>query len=354
MSRRPAPAVPPEIGGANGQPGAPRSQYTPLFRRVAALNAAVVIGACVVTILVLSPAKFHTFAASEAIVLAAALALVVVFNLVLLRRALRPLEALTALARRVDLTRPGQRVPVGTYNSEASELAITFNEMLSRLENERRDATRRVLAAQESERLRISQELHDEVGQTLTAVLLQLGRAARRADSRLEAQLLETQETARASLEDVRRISRELRPEALDDLGLSSALVALTERFSQSAGLTVRRDLDRELPPLSEEAELVIYRVAQEALTNVARHAGTHSAELFLNHVNGKLTLRVLDGGRGLDPQRADGGGLRGMRERAVLVGAQLTVARRPRGGTEVRLDVPLQDDGASPRGATP
>ena len=346
MSRRTVPATP--AASNNGSVGEPRAvvgQYTPLFRRVAALNAAVVIGACVVTILVLSPGKLHSFAASEAIVLAAALALVVVINLVLLRRALRPLEALTALARKVDLTRPGQRVPVGHYQSEVSELATTFNEMLARLEKERRDATRRVLAAQEGERLRIAQELHDEVGQTLTAVLLQLGRSARQADPALEAELLETQETARASLEDVRRISRELRPEALDDLGLTSALVALTERFAQGAGLKVRRDLDRELPTLSEEAELVIYRVAQEALTNVARHSGSHTAELSLTCSNGGLTLRVLDDGKGFDPQDGEGGGLRGMRERAVLVGAQLAVMRRPRGGTEVRLRVPLEED---------
>jgi two-component system, NarL family, sensor histidine kinase UhpB len=323
---------------------AARSQYTPLFRRVAALNAAVVIGACVVTIVILSPRKLHSFAASEAVVLVAALALVVVINLVLLRRALGPLEALTALARRVDLTRPGQRVPVSSYQSEASELATTFNEMLERLESERRDATRRVLDAQESERLRIAQELHDEVGQTLTAVLLQLGRSARHAGPELAAELLETQETARESLEDVRRISRELRPEALDDLGLGSALVALTERFSQNTGLYVARDVDRDLPALSEEAELVIYRVAQEALTNVARHADTDRAELSLQSVDGRLVLRVLDAGRGLDSARGEGGGLRGMRERAVLVGADLNVGRRPAGGTEVRLEVPVDD----------
>jgi two-component system sensor histidine kinase UhpB len=345
MSSAPAPISSADANGSAPEQNARVGQYTPLFKRVAALNAAVVIGACVVTILVLSPGKFHSFAASEAIVLAAALIIVVVINLLLLRRALGPLEALTALARRVDLTRPGQRVPVGHYQSEVSELATTFNEMLERLEKERRDATRRVLAAQEGERLRIAQELHDEVGQTLTAVLLQLGRSARHADPKLESELLETQETARASLEDVRRISRELRPEALDDLGLASAIVALTERFSQGVGLNVRRVIDRELPPLSEEAELVIYRVAQEALTNVARHADTDRAELSLTSSNGRLILRVADHGRGFDPTRAEGGGLRGMRERAVLVGAQLAVSRAPRGGAEVRLTVPVTEN---------
>ena len=155
--------------------------YTPLFQRVAATNAILLVAACAVTILVVSPHKLSSFAAGEALVLLAALVLVAGINLYLLRRALGPLEALTALARRVDLTRPGQRVPVSPYGSEARELAVTFNEMLERLEIERRDSTRRVLAAQESERLRISRELHDEVGQTLTAVLLQLGRSAKRA-----------------------------------------------------------------------------------------------------------------------------------------------------------------------------
>jgi two-component system, NarL family, sensor histidine kinase UhpB len=314
--------------------GTPR--YTPLFQRVAALNAIVLVAACAVTIVVVSPQKLSSIAVGEAVVLLAALVLVATVNLYLLRRALEPLEALTALARRVDLTRPGQRVPVSPYESEVSELATTFNEMLERLESERRESTRRVLDAQESERLRVSRELHDEVGQTLTAVLLQLGRIAKHAPPELAVELDDAQERARETLEEVRRISRELRPEALDDLGLASALVALSERY----GLDVTRRLDRDLPALDEETELVIYRVAQEALTNVARHSGCDRVELELLSDNGSLTLRVLDDGRGIDAQ--DGGGLRGMRERAVLVGADLSVERRKTGGTEVRLEVPL------------
>ena len=314
--------------------GTPR--YTPLFQRVAALNAIVLVAACAVTIVVVSPQKLSSIAVGEALVLLAALVLVAAINLYLLRRALAPLGALTALARRVDLTRPGQRVPVSPYESEVSELATTFNEMLERLESERRESTRRVLDAQESERLRVSRELHDEVGQTLTAVLLQLGRIAKHAPPELASELDDAQERARETLEEVRRISRELRPEALDDLGLASALVALSERF----GLDVTRRLDRDLPTLDEETELVIYRVAQEALTNVARHSGSGRVELELSASNGSLTLRVLDEGRGIDAE--DGGGLRGMRERAVLVGADLSVGRREGGGTEVRLEVPV------------
>jgi two-component system sensor histidine kinase UhpB len=216
--------------------------------------------------------------------------------------------------------------------------------MLDRLERERQESGGRVLAAQESERVAIARDLHDEVGQVLTGVLLQLNSIAEGAPEH-RGELDDARAAVRRALDEVRRISRELRPEALDDLGLVSAIVALTERFSQGAGLNVRRVLDRELPPLTEEAELVIYRVAQEALTNVARHAGTDNAELSLTSSNGRLILRVADDGRGFDPSRAEGGGLRGMRERAVLVGAQLAVSRSPRGGAEVRLSVPVAEE---------
>ena len=154
---------------------------------------------------------------------------------------MRPLQALTALARRVDLADPGERMPGAEPTSEAGELALTFNEMLDRLEAERREATGRVLAAQESERLRIAQELHDQVGQELTAVLLARRDWRRGLPDELRGDVGEVQEAVRASLEDVRRIAIELRPEALDDLGLVSALAVLGERLRRALGLDGRR-----------------------------------------------------------------------------------------------------------------
>lgn len=324
-----------------------RPYYLPLLWRVAAINFVVVVVACVVTIGVLSPGSLVSAAAEEAVILAVALSAVVAANLLLLRRAFTPLQLLTRLAREVDPTRPGQRVAVDAIVSEASELAGAFNEMLGRLEAERRESTRRVLDAQEAERLRVAQELHDEVGQTLTAVLLQLGRTAKHAPAQLRNELAEAQDAARASLEDVRRIALELRPEALDDLGLPSALEALCDRLAQRTGLRVARRLAADLPALSSECELVIYRVAQEALTNVVRHAGTQVAQLRLERAPDRVTLSVLDDGQGFDTHaEADGGGLRGMRERAVLVGADLRVQARPGGGVAVLLDVPLEEGG--------
>jgi two-component system, NarL family, sensor histidine kinase UhpB len=323
-----------------------QTRYSPLFWRVLALNAAVLVVACVITLLVVSPGKIGSFAGDEALVLSGALVLIAIANLLLLKRAFRPLELVTRLAREADPTRPGQRVPLDGDRSEAGQLAAVFNDMLERLEAERRQSARRALGAQERERLRVAQELHDEVGQTLTAVLLQLSQLGKDAPPELQRRAVETQDSVRSSLADVRRIARELRPEALDELGLGSALVALTDRITEHGGPRIRRGVSGGLPDLPQDVELVIYRIAQEALTNVVRHAGTDSAELRLELLTDRLVLSVLDAGRGLPPGAGDGGGLRGMRERAVMVGADLRVANRAAGGVEVRLEVPLGDEG--------
>jgi two-component system, NarL family, sensor histidine kinase UhpB len=310
-----------------------RRRYLPLVYRVAGVNAGVLVAAVVVTLVVLSPRKFSSIAADEAAVLVAALALVALLNLLLLRRIVRPLEALTSLARRVDLTRPGERLPGASQTSEAGELAQTFNEMLARLEAERREATGRVLAAQEAERLRIALELHDQVGQELTAVLLGLARVLAQLEPPLRREVADIQEAVRSSLEDVRRIALELRPEALDDLGLVSALAVLCERFAQRTGIAVSQHVDEQLPELEPEQELVVYRVAQEALTNVARHSGAQQAELWMHTRGAGLMVTVSDQGRGLGGNGEPGSGIRGMRERAALIGATLELGANENGG---------------------
>jgi len=323
-----------------------RGRYLPLLHRVAGVNAVLVMVAVAVTIAVMAPHKFSTLAVDEELlVLVAAVALVVLLNVYLLRRLIAPIQALTALARRVDLTHRGERMPAARPDSEAGELALAFNEMLARLESERREATGRVLAAQEGERLRIAQELHDQVGQELTAVLLGLSRIKAQGSASLRREVLAIEDVVRASIEDVRRIAIELRPEALDDLGLASALVVLSQRISERLGLEVTAVIASELPELTAEIELVVYRVAQEALTNAARHAGSDRAHLTLAGSDGSLTLTVYDEGRGLSAQDAAGTGIRGMRERASLIGARLEIGNRPAGtGCEVRLEVPLED----------
>ena len=328
----------------NGPRDRPR-RYVPLLHRVAAINALLLLLAVGLTIVILVPGHQSSYRIDEeGVLLVGAVVLVVVLNLVLLRRVVGPVQRLTALARNVDLTDPMPPMADGEPSSEAGELARTFNEMLVRLRAERSEATGRVLAGQEAERLRIAQELHDQVGQELTAVLLLLARLQTRAPEDLRPTVLEVQSSVRASLEDLRRIAIELRPEALDDLGLENALAVLCDRFAQRSGVEVSCRIAERLPGIPPQTELVVYRVAQEALTNVARHSGSERAELSLEAEDGHIVLTVRDHGKGLLDGRSPGSGIRGMRERAALVGANLEIRDADSGpGAEVRLQIPVQ-----------
>jgi two-component system sensor histidine kinase UhpB len=293
--------------------------------------------------LALSPATVSfPIALTEGIVLTVGLIGLLTVNLLLVRRPFAPLERLVRLMRSVDLLQPGQRLHV-TGSAEVRELGAVFNEMLARLERERHESGWDALTRQEAERKRVARELHDEVGQALTAVMLQIGRLAKRAPSELENELDEALETTRASLENVRRIAKQLRPEALDDLGLSPALNALVAYLAARTGLRIRHRITDTVPPLSDEAELVVYRVAQESLTNAARHARTTRVDFTLEGTGRSLVLRVRDYGRGLEGHPR-GSGIRGMRERALLIGADLTITPARGGGTEVTLRVPVDE----------
>jgi two-component system, NarL family, sensor histidine kinase UhpB len=327
----------------------PGPRYTPLFLRVVAVNAGLLVLACVGTLFVIAPKRFSfsSVAAEETALVVVVLIAVAILNVALLRRVFTPLERMAALARRFDPRSTGQRIPIDAQSSEVSDLARAFNEMLGRLEDERRATSRRVLDAQEAERLRVAQDLHDQVGQTLTAALLEIEHVAKHVPDSSRSELEGVQKIVQVGLEDIRRIARELRPEALDDLGLASALAALTERFARQARLAIDLHLDPEMPRLSRDAELVIYRVAQEALTNVARHSGSETAELRLERTGpDRVTLIISDNGGGLPVGATGGGGMQGMAERASTVEAALDVRTRAEGGTQIRLDVPIQEEG--------
>jgi two-component system sensor histidine kinase UhpB len=311
-----------------------------LLGRVFAANTAVLVVA--VALLAWTPVTVHRVATPrELLVLVIGLILMLALDLWLLRRTFGPLRRLTATMGAVDPARPGHRAEsFQDAGEEVAALAGALNAMLDRLETERQESGLRVLAAQEQERARIARELHDEVGQTLTAIALRAERAAEEAGSQREA-LSEIADTALRSLEDVRRIGRELRPEALDDLGLVNALIALCARVDRQGGPRIRRHLDWRLPDLSPEAELVIYRAAQEALTNVLRHAQAREASVSLSHQPSVVELRVVDNGRGL-PRNVIESGLRGMRERAMVIDATLHVGSPASGGTELVLRIPV------------
>jgi two-component system sensor histidine kinase UhpB len=324
------------------EPGRARTRHS-LLRRLFLANAVVVIVAALLLIVtpvtISAPVTLHELA-----LIVATVAAMLGATLVLLRRALSPLRELTTLMHTIDPLDPGRRLTgVAGSDVEVATLAEAFNAMLDRLEAERRSSARRALAAQEDERLRIARELHDEIGQSLTAIAMQAERAAQSAPAGDQATLAEIPEAIRRSVGDVRRIARRLRPEALDDLGLVNALISLCRRIGHQSGARIETDLATDLPTTSPETELVVYRIAQESLTNAVRHANASKITLSLAVVDEYLTLRVRDDGRGIDgPLANDTAGVNGMRERAMLVGGQLRIRSDRGAGTEVQLDLPL------------
>lgn len=315
-----------------------------LFWRIFGLNA-VVLGAATVLLLWAPITVSVPILVTEAAILLGGLSVMLVANAALLRVGLTPLGRLARLMTTIDLLRPGQRLTVRGHG-DVAELIRTFNAMLDRLEAERAASSARALSAQEAERRRIAQELHDEVGQSLTAVLLELKRTADRAPEPLRGELQQAQEVTRDSLDEVRRIARRLRPGVLEDLGLVSALTALATDFTTHTGLRVRHGFDAGLPAMEPETELVVYRVAQEGLTNVARHADAVHAELRLYRADDGtgVVLSLSDDGRGLGIAR-EGAGIRGMRERALFVGATLEITEKPEGGTRLVLSAPAVEE---------
>jgi two-component system, NarL family, sensor histidine kinase UhpB len=313
-----------------------------LFERIVLANAAVLLLAA--TVLAATPfGVSYPAEAKELAALGLGVALMIALDGLLVRRALAPLDRLRESMRRIDPLRPGVRLDLADAGGDLTELARAFNDMADRLEAERREAARRDLATREDERRSVARELHDEVGQTLTALLALLDGAERAAPGELRPALADGRETARSALHQVRGMVGRLRPDTLEELGLVSALRSLSRRIARQTGLQVVPDLDPHLPPLDEDAELVVYRIAQEALTNAVRHAQAGTVRLSLGIGDGGLQLCVRDDGRGMpNGSGRPTGGLRGMRERALLVGGTLSVAPTAGGGTEVRLRIPI------------
>jgi two-component system, NarL family, sensor histidine kinase UhpB len=309
-----------------------------IFWRVFAVNAGLL--GILAALLLFSPVEIDApIRRAQAAVILVALGATLVASVVLLRRALDPLAHLARRMETVDLLHPGQRLEVLRHD-EISRVVSAFNQMLDRLEDERRESGLRVLAAQEAERVGIARDLHDEVGQVLTGVLLHLDAIARAVPAQ-RAEIDEAKDAVRRALDEIRRISSELRPEMLADLGLVSALTELTATFARVSGLRIERRFDSSLPDLEPDAELAVYRIAQESLTNVARHANATHVTVALEGDGDRVILRVVDDGRGFRGAPAEHGGLRSMRERALLIGGTLAVEHATPSGVEVRVEVP-------------
>jgi signal transduction histidine kinase len=226
-----------------------------------------------------------------------------------------------------------------TFAARAA-IAVNLAERVSR------DALRRVVEAQELERKRLARELHDETGQALTSIILGLRTVdeAPSDEERREA-LRELRELVLSTLNDVRRLAVELRPKALDDFGLVPALERLGDTFAQKSGIAVHFEAQLGEQRLPAEAETALYRIVQEALTNVAKHSGAKNVSVLLTRKDGRVVAVVEDDGRGLGPgvEAGEGLGLVGMRERVSLLGGRLALeSAGDTAGTTVVAEVPL------------
>jgi signal transduction histidine kinase len=207
-----------------------------------------------------------------------------------------------------------------------------------------RDSLRRVVAAQELERRRLARELHDETGQALTSILLGL-RAMEdaKSDEQMRVAAAQLRELVVRTLQDVRQLAVELRPKALDDFGLIAALERLVETWTEQTGIGAELEarLTARLPP---EIETALYRIVQEALTNIVKHARASRVSIVLSERARAVTVVIEDDGIGFEPQSArdDGLGLIGMRERVALVGGRLQIESREGAGTTLLVEVPL------------
>ena len=321
--------------------------------QVLAVNLLLIIAAVAATTVATSPRL--ELSPEAGLVLGLAISLTVAVNVYLLQRRMRPLERLVDEMERADLARPGANLsdPVGLREPEEVErLHRTFRRMLERLETERRRASSAALSAQEEERARIARDLHDEVNQSLTGLLLRLEALRDQAPYELEREIDDTKALANQAMQELLTLARQLRPTALDDLGLKAALAGNVSELDRRSPLDVSFTSDASTySDLSADAQLVVYRVAQEALSNAAQHAEAQTVKVDLFRKDGFVELTIEDDGRGFTFDQASRGlGMGGMRERALLVGGDLRIESRPGVGTRVRLRVPIENvDGSVP-----
>lgn len=325
-----------------------RARPSALLSQVLAINSLLLVG----TVFAASVAARLDLASDEGLrqflILSAAILAAVLANGLVLRRRFRPLELLVETMDRVDLSTPGVRAEAQRDEpADVQRLREAFNAMLDRLEAERASAASAVLRAQEEERARIARDLHDEVNQALTAILLRLQASAGDAPPELAAELAETRALAQQAMSELLRLARELRPTALDDHGLVPALRSQVTEFGRRPGITAHLEIDEDLPELSADEQLVVYRIAQESLSNVARHAGASMVTVSLGRADDgrHIRLRVADDGVGLrspSPTPGTGLGVAGMRERALLAGGRLDVRCGDADGTGTIVELAL------------
>ncbi|MDQ5895496.1 MAG: Oxygen sensor histidine kinase NreB [Actinomycetota bacterium] len=318
----------------------------PIFTEVLLLNAVMVA-------LATAGAAFATgFDTSDIelllLIAATAAAVTCLLNIAILRRRFTPLEDVISEMEKVDLSQPGANLPAWidgvAETEEAERLELAFLRMMRRLEAERRRSSNAALAAQEEERARVARDLHDQVNQSLTGVLLRLEVTRSEAPPELAAEIEETSLLAHQAMDELLTVARQLRPTALDDLGLRAAIAGLVKQLDRP-DLAASFRCEDDPSGLDPDIQLVIYRVSQEAIGNAVRHSGASRIDATLARKDNRFELTVTDDGSGFTFDQATSGlGLGGMRERAILVGGEFDIESRPDHGTTVRLSVPVRE----------
>lgn len=330
----------------------------PLLNKILIANAAIVfVVALACGIAVASNA--HWLAGNPPLMLAVVLALAgvsvsLVINAVVLRIALRPLDRLIETAERVNTGDHSARAPqLATADPQFARLVQTFNTMLDNVQTYRhrlRNVAVRALDAGESERKRISQELHDGVAQSLAAMLLQVRLARGLSDAQVRDNLLaDVAERIATEIEGLRVIARELRPPALDMLGLSAAVEAYAREVMDRSDIRVEVRTSNANGQLRRENELALYRLIQEAISNVVRHADANTARITLEAGNRGIAASIEDDGKGFDVAAAlnhGAPGLFGMYERAAYAGGTVQIKSGNGTGTRVRIEFPINEAG--------
>lgn len=342
-------------------PGSVAPQVTPLVRAmlgvpldVKLLGANLIILGIAVLVL-FGPAHLNPGPLTDVYVVVAALIVGATVNVVLVKLALRPITALEHVARQVSEGRLSERVPDSLVaDRELTRLSSTVNEMLDNLAAGRdrmRKLGAEVVYAEERERAQVARELHDSVGQTLAAASFQITAAAHELGSHPAAARLATvRELLRTSLEEIRNVSRSLHPRVTTDLGLPTALEALGDATRQRSLVDVRVNVDISGVVIPPALSATLYRVAQEALHNVERHADAGHATVTLRARPGYVELEVSDDGRGFEgppEKRLRDSGFAKMRERLSLAGGALHIDTAADRGTRVIAWVGMDTEAA-------
>jgi len=317
----------------------PRRRRSSLYLRVVVVDAALLLGSLL--LLLWTPITVSApVSARQSIVLVSAVVVLLAADVAMIKLSFTGLAALVHRMQTLDVLRPRERLPE-MGGAETRTLIGGFNAMLDRLEAERRESTRRTDATVEEERRRISRELHDEIGQRMTGILLQLAVIREEAPDAVRSRVVAAQNEMRAVMDEVGALAWRIRPAILDDLGLLSALTTLTGSLDGQGPARIEIVLPRRLPPMSDKAELAIYRIAQESLTNAVRHACATTITVRMRVDLTGLVLQVADDGCTPPDAGEDGPGLRGMRERALLIGGRLKLKANQPHGLLVQLTVP-------------